>query len=142
MLYPVDVFIGTIGINIQTMVCHGSMITVGVFLLCGGYVKSEHKTILKAVPVFAAAVLVASVLNEVARLTGLLERETFNMFFISPHCEPSLPVYSSVQAIVPFPWCLVIYILAFSIASYVILLLEMGIVKLIRAASSRSRKRA
>lgn len=127
MLYPVSVFIGTIGINIQTMICHGSMISVGVYLLYSGYVKLEHRTILKAIPVFTAAVLIAVVLNEVAYLSGLLETDTFNMFFISPHCEPSLPVYSLVQNAVAYPWCLIIYIVAFSLAAYVILLCAMGI---------------
>lgn len=125
MLYPVSVFISTIGINIQTMFCHSTMICVGIYLLYVGYVRIEHKTILKAIPVFAAGVIAASVMNEIAHATGLLEREEFNMFFISPYCDPSLPVYSLVQAVVPFPWCLIIYILAFSLASYIILLIAM-----------------
>lgn len=125
MLYPQDVFIETVGINIQTMICHGSMIAVGVYLLYSGYVKIEHRTVLKAMPVFAVAVALAAVMNEVAHLTGLLQTETFNMFFISPHCEPSLPVYSLVQQVVPFPWCLLIYIAVFTLAAYIILLLAM-----------------
>lgn len=127
MLYPVSVFIGTIGINIQTMICHGSMITVGVYLLYSGYVKLEHKTILKAIPVFASTVLIAMILNEAAHLSGLLETDTFNMFFISPYCDPSLPVYSTVQEMVAYPWCLIIYIAAFTAAAYLILLCAMGI---------------
>ena len=75
MLYPVTVFVDTIGINIQTMVCHGSMITIGVYLLYTGYVKMEHRTILKALPVFAVAVFVAMTMNEIAYYTGLLETE-------------------------------------------------------------------
>lgn len=137
MFYPSTVFIDTIGINIQTMVCHGSMITVGVYLLYSGYVKLEQKTILKAIPVFAVAVLIAVILNEVAYYTGLLETDTFNMFFISQYCEPSLPVYSLVQQTVAYPWCLIIYISAFSLASYLILLVAIGIQKLaakVRAA--------
>lgn len=130
MVYPNDVFIETIGINIQTMICHGSMIVVGVYLLYTNYVKLEHKTILYAVPVFSVAVGMAAIMNEIAYRTGLLETETFNMFFISPHCDPSLPVYSIVQAYVPFPWCLIIYIAVFSIAAYVILLIAMGIRRL------------
>ena len=132
MLYPQDVFIETIGINIQTMICHGSMIVVGAYLLYSGYVKIEHRTLLKAVPVFAVAVALAAVMNEVAHLTDLLQTETFNMFFISPHCDPSLPVYSLVQQVVPFPWCLVIYIAAFTLAAYVILLLALLIKNLHR----------
>ncbi len=127
MVYPGDVFVGTVGINIQTMICHGSMIAVGVYLLYSGRVKLEHKTVLKAAAVFAVCVAIAIVMNEVAKQTGLLETHTFNMFFISPYCEPSLPVYSLVQGVVPFPWCLAIYITAFTLAAYLMLLIAMGV---------------
>jgi hypothetical protein len=130
MFYPPQVFIATIGINIQTMICHGVMISMGIYLLGSGYVKLEHKTILKAIPVFAVCIALACVMNEIAYFSGLLENETFNMFYISPHCEPSLPVYSLVQQVVPFPWCLIIYIAAFSLASYLILLIAMLIKRL------------
>ena len=123
MVYPGQVFIDTIGINIQTMICHGSMVTVGIYLLYTQYVKLEHKTILKAIPVFACLVAMATVMNEIAYASGLLEHETFNMFFISPHCEPSLPVYSLVQAVVPYPWCLILYVLIFTLAAYIMLLI-------------------
>ena len=127
MLYPVTVFIGTVGINIQTMICHGSMIVIGVWLLYSGHVEVKHKAILKAIPVFAVCVTLAVVMNEIAHSTGLLERETFDMFFISPYGTPSLPVYSLVQGVVPFPWCLVIYVLAFSVAAYLMLLIALGV---------------
>ena len=130
MLYPSTVFIGTVGINIQTMVCHGSMIVIGVYLLYTGYVKAEHKTVLKALPVFAICVALAVIMNELAHRTGLLERETFDMFFISPYGTPSLPVYSLVQNVVPFPWCLMIYIVAFSLAAYIMLLIAMAVKQL------------
>ena len=122
MAYPNTVFIGTIGINIQTMVCHGSMIVIGIYLLACGHVKLEHKTILRAVPVFAVTVGLAAILNEVAYHAGLGD---FNMFFISPYCDPSLPVYSLVQEKVPFPASLVIYILGFTAAGYAVLILVM-----------------
>lgn len=126
MIYPAQVFISTIGINIQTMICHGSMLTIGIYLLGSQYVKLEHKTICKALPVFLCLVLTAIVMNEIAYVTGLLETETFNMFFISPHCEPSLPVYSLVQEVVPYPWCMIIYVLIFTLAAYIMLLLAMA----------------
>lgn len=127
MFYPGDVFVSEVGINIQTMVCHGSMITVGIYLLYTGHVKVEHKTILKALPVFAVAVAIACVMNDIAFKTGLLETEAFNMFYVSPHQPPHLPIYSLVQQAVPFPWSLIIYILGFTAASYVILLLAIAI---------------
>ena len=85
---------------------------------------------MKAVPVFAVCVALAALMNELANMTGLLERETFNMFFISPHCAPSLPVYSAVQNAIPFPWCLAVYILAFTLAATIILLIAMGVCRL------------
>jgi len=127
MIYPRDVFVPQIGINIQTMICHSSMIVVGVYLLCSGHVKLEHRTVLRAIPVFAVAVALACVMNELAYRTGLLETETFNMFFVSPHCEPSLPVYSLVQQVVPFPVSLLIYVGIFTLAAWLILLLAMAI---------------
>lgn len=125
MLYPGDVFVRTIGIDIQTMICHSSMIVQGVYLLYVKAVRVEHKTILKAVPVFSIAVCIAVVLNEIAFYSGLLENEVFNMFFVSRHCDPSLPVYSLVQQVVPYPWSLIIYIVMFSLAAYVMLLIAM-----------------
>ena len=83
MVYPGQVFISTIGINIQTMICHGSMISIGVFLLGSGYVKLEHRTVCRAIPVFVIMIAMATVMNEIAFWSGLLEYETFNMFFIS-----------------------------------------------------------
>ncbi len=131
MLSPTTAFISTVGINIQTMVCHGSMITVGIYLLYSGYVKAEQKTLLRALPVFITAVLIAMVLNEIAYRSGLLETDGFNMFYISPHQEPHLPVYSLIQPILPYPVCVMLYICAFTLASELILLLAMAAKKLV-----------
>lgn len=128
--YTGDVFTQTIGINIQTMVCHCSMIVVGAYLLYTGYVKVEHKTILKALPVFSAAVMLACILNEVAYLTGITADHYFNMFYVSPHCDPHLPVFSLVQPLVPYPLDLIIYIAGFTAAAYIILLIAILIKKI------------
>lgn len=133
MIYPGDVFIGTVGINIQTMICHGSMLTIGIYLLGTGYVPRTHKTILHALPVFCATALVAIVLNEIAYRTGLLETDGFNMFYFSPHQEPHLPVFSDVQRAIGAdnPLCMLIYIAAFTLAAYLILLIAMGLGRLL-----------
>lgn len=140
MVYPVSVFISTVGINFQTMICHGSMITIGIYLLITGYVPLNQKTVLKAIPVFACGVALAWLMNEIAYRVGLLETETFNMFFISPYCEPSLPVYSLVQAVVPFPFCLVLYVAGFTAAAYLVLLIAMGVAKAARKLSKKEVK--
>lgn len=129
MVYPGDVFIETIGINIQTMICHGSMITVGIYLLGSGHVKAENKTILKAIPVFVAMVAIAMGLNEWAYRSGLLEEHFFNMFYFSPYADPHLPVYSNVQNAlgVANPLSFIIYVAAFTLAAYLMLVIAMGI---------------
>ena len=104
------------------MVCHGSMVAIGIYLFGSGHVQLAHKTVLKAVPVFAVAVGVAMVLNALAYNAGIAD---FNMFYISPHCDPHLPVYSLVQEKVPYPASLVIYILGFTVAAYAVLVLVM-----------------
>lgn len=138
MAYPGDVFCTTVGINIQTMIWHGSMIVVGVYLLASGHVKLSGKTVLKALPVFAVMVLMAMGMNEVAYQTGLLEEHTFNMFYISPYCPPSLPVYSLVQQVLPYPISLALYVAAFTLAAYIILLAAMGVGSLIRRHAERA----
>lgn len=130
MFYPTTVFISTIGVNIQTMVCHGSMISVAMYLLYTGYAKAEGKTVLRALPVFLGCVALAVIMNEIAYRAGLLETETFNMFFISPHCEPSLAVYSLVQEAVAYPWCLIFYVGGFTAAAFIVVMLAKLLLKL------------
>ena len=140
MFYPTSVFIGTIGINIQTMICHGSMIYVGIYLLYSGYVKLNFKTLLKAIPVFAAAVAIAIVMNEIAYFSGLLETDSFNMFYISRHQPPHLPVYSLVQETVAYPWCLILYVAGFTLAASLILAIAMLIKRAVAAPAQARRK--
>lgn len=52
MVWPSGVFTDIISLNIQTMICHGSMISIGIFLLCTKYVKTNFNTFLKALPIF------------------------------------------------------------------------------------------
>lgn len=136
MFYPTTVFTETIGICIQTMVCHGSMITVAIFLYFTGYVKAEKKTILKALPIFAIAVSIALSLNEIAYQTGLLETHTFNMFFFNPHLDSDLPVYSLIHNALRewmpplgFIICLILYVGGFTAAAFIMLLIPVGIKK-------------
>lgn len=138
MIYPGDVYTETLLTNVQTMMCHSSMLTVGIFLFYTGKVPLEHKTILRAMPVFGMCLAIAMLLNEIVYRFGLLAAgHTFNMFFISPYCEPSLPVYSSVQAVVPYPWCLVVYVVVFSVAAYLVLLSSMGIERICKQRKNR-----
>ena len=140
MIYPGDVFIGTVGINIQTMICHGSMLTVGIYLLGTGYVPCRFRTLLRALPVFAVAAAVAMGLNEMAFRTGLLETDSFNMFYFSPHQDPHLPLYSDVQRLVgpANPLSIIIYITAFTLAAGLVLAIAALLCRLFRRGESTS----
>jgi hypothetical protein len=59
------------------------------------------------------------------------------MFFVSPYCDPSLPVYSLVQGVLPFPWSLMVYILGFTAAATAVLAAAMGIGKLVSHSAKR-----
>ena len=127
MIYPNDVFTETMGICVQTMVCHGSMMTIAIYLLYTGYVKANWKSLLQAMSVFAVTVSIAVILNEIAYVTGITENHFFNMFYVSPHCDPHLPIYSDVQRAVSYPYSLIIYIAGFTAVSGIILLVTRGI---------------
>lgn len=125
MAYPGDVYLSLIGINIQTMVCHGSMIVIGIWLLATGHVPLEHKTIVKAFWVFLAGLGIAVTLNEAFWHWNVTGGEVCNLFFVNPHFPGTLAVYKEVQQVVPYPWCLLVYIAVFTLAAYLILLCAM-----------------
>ena len=106
------VFIDTIGINVQTMIHHGSQITTGLFLLIRAGSLKKTSYALGGVAVFLSVVTLAMVLN-LTMVHVIPEGETFNMFFISPHFDCTLPFYSALQPKVPYPIFLILYLLPF-----------------------------
>ena len=134
MIYPGDVFMDTVGINIQTMICHGSMLTVGIYLFGSGYVPTKFKTVLRTLPVFCVAVAIAYGLNEWAYRSGLLEEHRFNMFYFSPYQPAHLPLYSNVQNAlgVDNPLSFIIYVVGFTLAAALILLIAKGVCAITR----------
>lgn len=109
MAMPNTVFIDTIGVNIQTMVHHGSQITIGLYLLIRTKACEKASSAFGGVAVFLTAIAVALILN-CTMIHVIPEGETFNMFFISPYFETTLPVYSTIQPKVPYPVFLSLYV--------------------------------
>lgn len=138
MAYPGDVFMPILGINIQTMICHGSMIAIGIYLLYSGYVRLQFKTIFKAMAVFVSCLGIAMVLNEVAHFVGITENYTFNMFFVSPYFASSLPIYSTIQPYIPYAVGLLLYVIVFSSLALAILSAAIGMKSLKGRSSRRS----
>lgn len=121
MIYPSSVFTENILINIQTMVNHGTMVSIGLYLLISGYVKCEKRTLIEAFKVFACCITIAIVLNEWAYISGIVYDYPFNMFYISPYVKGGLPVFGVIQTVVSYPMSLIIYIGGFTLGSGIIL---------------------
>lgn len=134
MIYPGDVYISTIGINIQTMVHHGAQVLFGVLLAVHTRRKDKRNSFLIAIAIFSVVVLTALTLN--LSVHGIMSAvgmdDTFNMFFISPYYDCTLPVLSAIYPVVPYPVFLLIYILGFSFVAFLFLLAEEGIIRLVK----------
>ena len=133
MLYPIDVFTSSAVICVQTMVHHGIMVALGIFMV--GYHRHHmnKRYFVGSLAVFYSFAIVAMILNETVHAM-IVEKGlnvTFNMFFISRHYPCTLPILSDIYANVPYPVFLCIYLIGFALVSALIYGLEKGILALI-----------
>ena len=130
--YPNDVFVETIGINIQTMIHHGTQIVLGIFVMVYNRKRLDIKFWLRGIYVFAALVSIALILNisvyHIFVAKGI--NETFNMFYVGPYFDCTLPLLSIVYPKIPYICFILLYILGFVLISYIIYIVEKGIYKL------------
>ena len=134
MILPDSCFTDDILVNIHTMWLHLGSFVVSVYLLMTGEVKISLKSLKGAYPIFLFFVGVALVMNMVIYNSGILNGETFDMFYISPYFIGTLPVFDVIQKNVPYVAYLVIYILALMIGSFIIY----GIAKLIKKLKNKN----
>ncbi|NWH11179.1 YwaF family protein [Acholeplasma laidlawii] len=120
MLYPADVFIETIGINIQTIVHHGLMAAVGFSLLLTK-AKISFKYFLKGSAVFSVLMVIAMIMNWVFNMQGI--DATFNMFFINERFGSHLPILMDIEPLVPHLAFLAIYLFGFSFVASIIFMI-------------------
>jgi hypothetical protein len=131
VFFPVTVYVDIVGVNIQTMVCHGQMLLVGIYLIFTGYVKTDLRTVLEGSYVFAACLACAMVMNGIVYNFFLPQGQVFNMFFISPNFFPNVPVFDFFYENTPYPLFFIIYVLLFVVAATVSLFAVGGLTKLI-----------
>ena len=122
MLLPESCFVNDILVNIHTMWLHLGSFVVSVYLLMSREVKIKLSSLKKAINIFIIFVFIANSINIIVYNTGILNGETFNMFYISPYFESSLPIFNIIQQNVPYLLFLLIYIIALSIGGYIIFL--------------------
>lgn len=147
MIYPSTVLSEIIFRTSQSFIHHGFMIIIGVLMFVSGKVKIEHKTILKAIPVFSILVILAFLINIIYHSTGC--QDSFNMFYIGPYSKCDIPVLAQIGEVLNIDsekigfgnfLFVVIYIIGFALASYLILLVAMLIKLIVNKAKKKREK--
>jgi len=119
LILPDSCFTSDILINIHTMWLHCGSLVVSVYLLMSKEVELNKKNFINSILVFLVFVLLAEILNITIYNLGILNGETFNMFYISPYFITHLPVFNIIQESVPF----IIYLL-----SYILIIISGGLI--------------
>lgn len=128
MVFPNDVYIGYIGINIQTMIHHGLQVVLGIYIAVYNRGKLGLKYWLSSLFVYGAAIAIAMILN--LTVHQLVPDHTFNMFYISPYYDCTLPVLSVIGSMVPWVALFFIYLLGFVLVSLIMFGAQFGIIRL------------
>lgn len=128
MFYPNDVFIETIGVNIQTMVHHGLQVVMGVFFIVYYRKKLNLKFFLKGLPVFAVYVCMAMLANCVL---PIITNSEINMMYISPYINNSLPIVKDIYAQVPYIIYFILMMIAYVVIGFFAYFIVLNIVKLV-----------
>ena len=120
ILIPDSCFTRDTLINIHTMWLHCGSFVVSIYLIMNNAVKINKQSFKGAFTVFLVFVLIAEIMNIGIYNLGILNGETFNMFYISPYFISSLPVFNVIQESVPFIVFLFTYILGVFIGAFVV----------------------
>ena len=143
MAYPGDVYMSTIGINVQTMFHHGSQVALGIFFAVYKRKKLGFRFLVSGVLVLLGFIVIALALN-IGVYHALVSHgidETFNMFYISPYFNSTLPVFSELQPILPYPIFIVLYFFALFMGGLIVLGVQKLIIAIARGIGSlRERK--
>ena len=129
IIMPDSCFVETIEVNIHTMWLHCGSLVVSIYLVMTKEVELSFKNLVNAFVVFLMFVCLAECLNIVVFNSGILNGETFDMFYISPYFISDLPVFNQIQENFPFVVFLISYILVIFIGAFVIYFIEKKIIK-------------
>ena len=120
LILPDSCFTSDILINIHTMWLHCGSLVVSIYLLMSREVEINKKNFINSFVVFLIFVVIAEILNIIIYNSGILNGETFNMFYISPYFITHLPVFNTIQQNVPFIFYLFSYILIIFLGSLIV----------------------
>ena len=140
MVFPNDVFhTNMLGVQIQTMVHHGLQIILGIYVAVYNREKFNLKNLFKfGLAFFLALLVIALVLNVV--MFNLVE-DRFNMFYIGPKYECTLPLLSMIYPKVPYVAFFLIYSLGFVLCAVIMYYLIYGGMVLASKVLSKKKSR-
>ncbi len=132
-VYPEQVFISMTGINIQSMLHHGLQIIIGVFLFVNKRKQVNLKYVLKGFIVFAIMMAIALLLNIVVYNIFVVRGidETFNMFYIGPYFDCTLPLLSIFYPMMNKILFIILYFVCFCLIAVIMYYIMFGIYKLV-----------
>lgn len=144
-IYPGDVFISRMWIDIQSMTYHGLMIVLGIFIAAYRRKDLTIKFFIGALFPFTILITLAVLLNEVMFFAVPDIRSgahTFNMFFISTHYDSTLPVLSMLNGKIDRVARIFLYYFCFMAIAYIIYMITYACAVLLpKAFASLSRKK-
>ena len=124
IIIPEGFYWDYVTITCHSFFWHTSIVVIGLYLIiANGYAKSIgnfFREWLGAAAVYTAAVGIALLMDAVWGLflrDAIGSDQTFNMFYISPFYQSSLPVFRDVQPLVPYPVFLLFYIFSFCLGA-------------------------
>lgn len=132
IIIPDSCFTSDILVNIHTMWLHCGSLVVSLYLILTNEVEINKNNLLNSIIVFFSFVMFAEILNILVYISGILNGQTFNMFYISPYFTSVLPVYNTIQGLVPFPIFLSIYVISISLGSVIVYFILKVIKKIIK----------
>lgn len=129
MVVPVSCYTAFALVNVHTTVLHLGGFIVSVYLLMNNEVENTISNLKSAINAFLIFVVFVSILNVFVYHSGLLNDESFNMFYISPYFTSELPVFNMIQENSPYPLFLFSYVFAIMTGACIVF----GLTKLINA---------
>lgn len=140
MIIPDSCFTRDILVNFHTMWLHAGSLVVSIYLLIVKEVEINTYSIKKSLITFIIFVIIALTMNLVIYNIGILNGETFNMFFISPYFISTLPVFNIIQEKVPYLVFLIIYIWVVIIGSGITYIISLLIDKIYKKIKTQKKK--
>ncbi|MGI6714320.1 MAG: hypothetical protein ACOX3K_04700 [Bacilli bacterium] len=136
MIFPTTVYVRQIYICFHTMLWHGGMVAVGLYIITYRRMGTNFKQWLRGGAVLLGFVLVAVMTNILIHYFGSPELQSFKAFFLDPFAPEGYrqifilsDIYNTfiyqlhLPITVGFPLYLILYLLAFGIGSIIVFLI-------------------